>query len=136
MKVQATATAVFGDRTRKPGTVDLKAYGTREPISRDVTIDVGGTDDLSDDAKERLRTHLWKECERIAQIAAVDVRDQIIMREEQERIRQAPKDRPAVVVAAGVKDPEIGVQVLRGSWKVGAGPKARTVSAPKAGGQS
>ena len=133
MKVTATATAVFGDRTRKPGTVDLKAHGTREPITRDVTIDVAGTDDLSEDAKDRLRTHLWKECERIAQIAAVDVRDQIVMREEQERIRQAPKDRPSIIVAAGTKDPEIGVQVLRGSWTVGSGPKRRTM---KAGGQS
>jgi hypothetical protein len=95
----------------------------------EVTVQIGGTVvALSEDAASRIAGVLRREAQRIAEIAAVDARDQAAAPAEAKRVRAADPNRSRIIVAAGTKDPE-AVIVERGSVEVA----GRMRTAPKAG---
>lgn len=113
-----------------------KARATVERYSVDVkgTFTIDNVDELSDEAMAAIQYVLQRECVRVAQIAAVALRDADVAREEAKRIAQLPADRSHVIVAAGTKEvadkngnPFVIVQ--RGSVKVG--PQQRLMHASK-----
>lgn len=93
-----------------------------------VSIENDGGAEVRSEARARILGIISNESERIAMIAAVDVQDQPIDAAEAKRIAGLPKDRPAIVLAAGSKDPATAV-VERGTWQVG--KDKRRLSAPK-----
>lgn len=95
-------------------------------------VEISGGDpagSLSGDAQDRIAMVARTETQRIAEIAAVDMKDQDAAKDEAQRIASAPKDRSFVTVGAGTKNAE-AVTVHRGEVQV-AGRKM----AAKKGGQ-
>ncbi len=93
-------------------------------VSIELKVDVPGM--LTEDAATRIQSLLRREANRIAEVAAVDQRDQKRAPIEAARVAKAPKDRPVIVLGAGTKDPG-AVQVLRGSYII----DGKKVSAPR-----
>lgn len=83
----------------------------KEMLPANVEISTTLPDGLSDDARARIQTVLNREAERLAQIAAVDLRDRAVARDEAAHLATVPAQRPVTVVTAGVlgNDPA-GVQ--------------------------
>jgi hypothetical protein len=85
------------------------------------SVEIVGDGDVRPEAQNRIQMVMARETERFAQIAGVDVRDQAVERKETMRLRALPPaaERPAIVLAAGTKDPVEGAEVLRGEWVLG-----------------
>lgn len=107
LNTEAEGVAEFGDRVRNRQTRNTKE-AIRLLVQCDITITAADgseiPDSVRDNALNSIQTVMRRETERFAQIAAVDLRDQQVEREEIARIRQAPAERPVVIVGAGMKD--------------------------------
>lgn len=74
-------------------------------VTVDVQIDGEGGAMFSDQAASAIQTVLRREAERIAQIAAVDLKDQAVAQRDAQKNSNIPRARPMIIAAAGSKDP-------------------------------
>ena len=113
MKIDVSGTAHAEMPIRRAKRTGLEPTGAAM-----VTLTADIPDQMPDDVVARIYILLNREAERLAQVAAVSIRDQEVNRNEAERIRQLPKERPHIIVAVGTKEPD-AVMVVRGSFEVG-----------------
>jgi hypothetical protein len=120
--------------------MQAQVKGVQVDVSLDIDTSIATMEGLpssvSDEAMGRMQMVLRREMQRCAEIAYVDLLTQRQNEEERIRLRALPKDRPAIIVAAGtkelVKDGQPTVHVLRGEFEVGR-EKKRMAAAPKGG---
>lgn len=99
----------------------LTAQATVLGVGVTMTVEIVGDPYAIGEPREeaigRIAAVMRREAQRFAEIAGVDVRDQVIDVEEAVRIRNAPANRSQIIAGVGSKDRD-SVVITRGSVEV------------------
>jgi hypothetical protein len=75
-----------------------------------LAVTISGPGTIRETARQAIEQIMGRECERFAQIAGVDVRDQ----QEEATRQRPPQERGHTVLMAGIKAPEARIVVREG----------------------